>query len=57
MNLTFVRSGELVFLNVEYIKGYAFKTAAARVKSALLQVNGVNRAVFGSSFTQEFMPQ
>jgi hypothetical protein len=55
MNLTLIRSGNQVFSNVEYIKGYAFKTAMVRGKSALLQGNFIRKAVLCSSFTPEIV--
>ena len=53
MNLTTLHSGSFVFSNVEYINGFAYKTAFAREKSAFFQINLIIHAVLCSSFTSE----
>lgn len=52
MNLTTIRSGNLVVMNVECILGFSFKTAIARENSTLFQVI----AVLGSSFISRVIP-
>ncbi len=55
MNLTLIRSGNIIVLKVECIKGYAFKAAIARKDSALFQDNLNSKAVLSSSFTPEIV--
>jgi hypothetical protein len=48
MNLSMIRSGNSVFINAEYIKGYAFKLAVAGQESAHLSEYAMTAA--GLSF-------
>jgi hypothetical protein len=48
MNISMIRSGDAVFVNTEYIKGYAFKSAIAGDKSIHLSIYAMTAT--GSSF-------